>query len=78
MRLCRLEISDPGDPFAAVSGQQRFRDREAKRLGGLEVDDEFEFRRLLNRQIGFFALEDAADVAGREPVRLGLIGAKRD
>ena len=26
-------------------GQQRFRDREAKRLGRLEVDDEFEFRR---------------------------------
>src|SRR2546427_9148096 len=32
--------------------QQRGRDREAERLGRLEVDDEFEFRRLLDRKIG--------------------------
>jgi hypothetical protein len=30
-------------------GQQRFRDGEAERLGGLEVDGKFEFRRLLDR-----------------------------
>ena len=35
-------------------GQQRFRNGEAERLGGLEVDDEFEFRRLLDRQVGGF------------------------
>jgi hypothetical protein len=29
-------------------GQQRFRNGEAERLGGLEVDDEFEFGRELN------------------------------
>jgi hypothetical protein len=28
---------------------QRFRDGEAERLGGLEVDDQIEFRRLLDR-----------------------------
>jgi hypothetical protein len=35
-------------------GQQRFRDGEAERLGGLEVDDEFELCRLLDRQVGRF------------------------
>jgi hypothetical protein len=29
--------------------QQRFRDGEDERLGGFEIDNEFEFRRLLNR-----------------------------
>ena len=29
--------------------QQCFRDGEAERLGGLQVDDKFEFRRLLDR-----------------------------
>ena len=32
--------------------QQRFRDGEAERLGGLEVDDEIEFGRLQHRQVG--------------------------
>jgi hypothetical protein len=31
--------------------QQRFRDGEAERLGGLEIDDQFEFRGLLDREI---------------------------
>jgi hypothetical protein len=35
-------------------GQQRFRDGEAERLGGFEVDDEIEFGRLLDRQVGWF------------------------
>ena len=36
---------------------------EAERLGGLEVDDELELGRLLDRQVGrFLALENAADV----------------
>jgi hypothetical protein len=30
------------------SGQKRFWDRKAERLGGFEVDDEFEFGRELN------------------------------
>jgi len=32
--------------------QQRFRDGEAERLGGLDVDSYFKFRRQLNRQVG--------------------------
>src|SRR6266542_1610521 len=31
--------------------QKRLRDRETKRFGGLEVDDELELRRLLDRQV---------------------------
>ena len=31
--------------------QERWRDREAERLGGLEVDHELELRRLLNRKL---------------------------
>ena len=33
-------------------GQQRFRDGRAEGFGGLEVDDQFEFRWLYDRQIG--------------------------
>ena len=32
--------------------QQRRRDREAEGLGGREVDDEFELRRLLDGKVG--------------------------
>ena len=45
------------------SSQQCFRDGKAERLGGLEIDDEFEFARLHDRQIGwFFALENACGI----------------
>ena len=44
-------------------GQQRFRDGKAERLGGLEVDDEFDFGRLLDWQIGWLGpLENLAGV----------------
>src|SRR5437660_453652 len=39
------------------------REREAKRLGGLHVDDQLDFRDLLDREVGrFLALEDPAGV----------------
>ena len=44
-------------------GQQRFRDSEAERLGGFEVDGKFELGRLDDRQVGrLLALEDAASI----------------
>src|SRR5215813_5925566 len=33
-------------------GEQRRRNRQAERLGDLQIDDEIEFNRLLDRQIG--------------------------
>src|SRR5262245_26937495 len=50
------------------AGEKRWRDGEAKRLSGLEVNREYEPRRLLDRQIGDGgALQDAVDLAGRAP-----------
>jgi hypothetical protein len=47
---------------------------EAKRLGGLEVDDEFVLGRRLHRKVGrLLALEDAIDVASRAPIELDRI-----
>jgi hypothetical protein len=45
------------------TADQRKRDDEAERLGGLEVDDQFHLGGLLDRQIGgFFALENTAGI----------------
>jgi hypothetical protein len=44
-------------------GQQRFRDGNAERLGGLHVDNQLDLRRLLHREIGrLVALENAAGI----------------
>src|SRR5271165_851635 len=52
-------------------GQQRFRDGEAERLGGFEVDHHFVLGRRLHWKVGWlFALEDAIDVGRRTPVHV--------
>src|ERR1700730_17418672 len=44
-------------------GEERRRDCEAERLRGLEVNDQLEFRRLLDREVGRFrAFEDFVHV----------------
>jgi len=54
--------------------QQRRRDRQAERLGGLEVDDEFEFRWLLYRKISrLLALENFGHVLAGSPVYVGNV-----
>ena len=51
-------------------------DRYAKRPGGLEVDDEFEFDRALDRQIGRLgALEDSRNIWSHPVVHIGQVRA---
>src|SRR5882724_129450 len=51
-------------------------DREAEGLGGFEVDDELELRRLLDRQVGWLrALEDLVYVDCGSPHQLDPVGA---
>ena len=51
------------------AGKQRRWDVDAERLGGLEINHQFEFGRQLDRQIGrFLAFEDAINVTGRATV----------
>jgi hypothetical protein len=57
-------------------GQQRLRDGEAERLGGLEVDHQLEPGWLLNRQIGgFFTLENPAGVDASLPLGIDITGS---
>ena len=61
------------------ASEQLWRHRNAERLGGLEVQEQFDFRGLLYRQVGrLLALEDAVDVAGRAPILVHPIRPVRD
>jgi hypothetical protein len=49
---------------------------EAERFGGFEVDDQLEFRGLLDRHIRWLlALQNLDHKRGRPPKRVGTIGA---
>jgi hypothetical protein len=49
--------------YRVGAGEQIAWERKAERLGGLDVDDQLDFRNLLHRQIGrFFPLENAAGI----------------
>src|SRR5437867_13115446 len=54
--------------------QQRLRDREPERLGGLEVDHELELGRLFHRKLtGLRALEDLVDEACEPEIKVGIV-----
>ena len=60
------ERSQPSLDHFVGARQQRCGNFDADRLGRLQVDDELESRRQLDRHLGWFlAVEDAADVDGR-------------
>src|SRR5262245_66462215 len=76
-RICDGEVSfEPPSRFTSLdhlvgAAEERDRDCETERLGGLHVDDEFDFRRLLHRQVRrVLALEDAAGVDATETIRV--------
>src|SRR5262249_44803827 len=54
------------------AAEDRLWDRQAERLGGLEVDDQLEFRRLLDREVRRFgALQDLVDIVRRDSEHVG-------
>src|SRR5258708_7927651 len=63
--LCPSRCSKRPRLFDDLVGacEQRERDGDAERLGGLEVDDEFDLRGLLDRQVGrLFASENSSGI----------------
>ena len=62
--------------YLVGGGQQRFRDGEAERLGGLEVDYQLDFRDLLHGKIGWFlAFENPPGLYANLAVRVAVAGA---
>jgi hypothetical protein len=58
------------------AAEQRRRHVEPERLGGLGVEHQLEFGRLLHRKVrGLLAPEDAVDVTGGEPVVPSIMAA---
>src|SRR5687768_9855848 len=60
------------------ANEQRRRNRQAERLGRLHIDEQFEFRRLLDWQIsGLCALENFYDIVRGSSVQIFPIDAVR-
>src|SRR5262249_32606308 len=61
------------------AGENRIRHGQAEGLGGLEIDDELEPGRQLDRQLARLGtIEDAIDIGGRTPVAVGEVLAVAD
>src|SRR5262249_29963655 len=62
------------DPICLV--EQRRRNRESKRLGGLHVDDQLEFRGLLDREVGRLGtFKNLVNIHGGAPAQVGNVHA---
>ena len=60
---CIRKLAGSPDHLVGLKEERRG-NREAKRVGGLEVDDQLKFRRLLHRQVArLVTLENAIDIA---------------
>src|SRR5271168_1289008 len=76
MRRCRVARpkAELGISFDYLAGEreERRRDLEAELLRGLEIDDEFDFGRLDDRQLlGLFALENEPGVSADQTIDTG-------
>ena len=61
---------------SGATATQRQRHGDAKRLGGLEVDDQLDFGGPLDRQVGrFLTLEDATGIVANETVGVHAIAS---
>src|SRR5438876_9137397 len=86
-----VQITDPGRPrtnhrqplssydHLVRAQDQRLRYQEPEGPRGFEVDDEIQFRGLLDRQIAWLgAFEDLVNVGGGPAIQVGVIWAIRD
>src|SRR5215510_3872665 len=70
--------STPSLDHLVGARKQRWRQLEAERLAGLEIDRQLDPGRELDRQIArLSALENPVDVAGRMPIALSLVDTVR-
>jgi hypothetical protein len=76
--LCRLlNVRSLLDHFVGTY-EQRLWNGEAKRLGGLEIDDQIELGGRLNRKIlWLYTSKNAVDIGRRLPIDLGKIHSPR-
>jgi hypothetical protein len=73
VRLPRLDCRLSSLDHFVGTQQQRLRDRQPERPRSLQIDDEVETRRLLDRQVGGLGtLEDPVDERRTAPVRVRL------
>src|SRR5262249_25225869 len=63
------------DHLVGAAGQRQW-DSDAKRLGGLEVDDQLDFHHLLNRQVSRFGtFENPPSIGANQPIGFSKVGS---